>query len=160
MPKEAERLIIVLIHFIVWPVQVLGTICHPRPKSIIPPLFTGSFALDETGHLRSRIICGPFWESFAVGDHLRYCTVLEPSSGLIRHCLPKHKIVLIPGWSHRGVCDAYCTIWGSILLSGNLPEATAESSHFKWSLTVGSTVRCAYAGWSSHLYNLKFSLLS
>ena len=33
-------------------------------------------------HLRSRIICGPFWGSFAVsgsfavGDHLRYCTIL------------------------------------------------------------------------------------
>ena len=34
-------------------------------------------------YLRSRIICGPFWGSFAVsgsfavGDHLRYCTVLK-----------------------------------------------------------------------------------
>ena len=111
------------------------------------------------------IICARLSGSFAIedqlrsGDHFRYCTVLESSSGLIRHRLPKHKIVLIPGWSHRGVCDAYCTIWGSILLSGHLPEATAESSHFKWSLTVGSTVRCAYAGWSSHLYNLKLNLL-
>ena len=26
--------------------------------------------------MRSRIICGPFWGSFAVGDHLRYCTAV------------------------------------------------------------------------------------
>ena len=48
----------------------------------IPQVFTGSFAVNFGDHLRSRIICGPFWgsfavsESFAVGDHLRYCTVL------------------------------------------------------------------------------------
>ena len=51
----------------------------------IPQVFTGSFAVDLRDHLRSRIICGPFWGSFAVsgsfaaGDHLRYCTVLQKS---------------------------------------------------------------------------------
>ena len=44
---------------------------------------SGSFAVDFGDHLRSRIICGPFWGSFAVsgsfavGDHLRYWTVLS-----------------------------------------------------------------------------------
>ena len=32
----------------------------------IPQVFTGSFAVDVRVHLRSRIICGPFWGSFAV----------------------------------------------------------------------------------------------
>ena len=47
----------------------------------IPQVFTGSFAVDFGDHLRLRIICGPFWGSFAVSgsfaawDHLRYCTV-------------------------------------------------------------------------------------
>ena len=36
----------------------------------------GSFAVNFGDHLRSRIIYGPFWGSFAVGDHLRYCTRL------------------------------------------------------------------------------------
>ena len=49
----------------------------------IPHLFTGSFAVKIREHLRSRIICGPFWGllavwgSFAVGDHLRYRTRIE-----------------------------------------------------------------------------------
>ena len=39
------------------------------------------FSFDSGDHLRSRIICGPFWGSFAVsgsfavGDHLRYCII-------------------------------------------------------------------------------------
>ena len=39
-------------------------------------------------HLRSRIICGPFWGSlavsgsFVVGDHLRYCTYLKHNIAL------------------------------------------------------------------------------
>ena len=32
----------------------------------IPQVFTGSFAVDFGDHLRLRIICGPFWGSFAV----------------------------------------------------------------------------------------------
>ena len=49
----------------------------------IPQVFAGSFAVDFGDHLRLRIICGPFWGSFAVsgsfavGDHLRYSTVLR-----------------------------------------------------------------------------------
>ena len=52
------------------------------PIKSIPQVFTGSFAVDFRDHLRSRIIWGPFWGSFAVsgsfaaGDHLRYCTLL------------------------------------------------------------------------------------
>ena len=51
----------------------------------IPQVFTESFAVDFRDHLRSRIICGPFWGSFAVlgsfavGDHLGYCTDLSSS---------------------------------------------------------------------------------
>ena len=36
----------------------------------IPVLFTGSFAVDNGYHLRSRIIFGLFSGSLAVGDHL------------------------------------------------------------------------------------------
>ena len=55
--------------------------CLSRKIHSIPQVFTGSFAVEFRDHLRSRIICGPFWGSFAVsgsfavGDHLRYCTV-------------------------------------------------------------------------------------
>ena len=48
----------------------------------IPLLFKGSLAVDNGNYLRSKIISGPFWGSFAVwgsfvvGDHLRYCTDL------------------------------------------------------------------------------------
>ena len=60
----------------------------PKIQSI-PQFFTGSFAVDFGDHLPSRIIFGPFWGSlavsgsFAVGDHLRYCTVLI--SNQLRH---------------------------------------------------------------------------
>ena len=47
-----------------------STIHALNPFHSIPLLFTGSFAVDNCGHLRSRIICGLFWGSFAVGDHL------------------------------------------------------------------------------------------
>ena len=54
----------------------------PKIQSI-PQFFKGSFAVDFGDHLRSRIICGPLWGSlavsgsFAVGDHLQYCTELR-----------------------------------------------------------------------------------
>ena len=43
----------------------------------IPQLFTGSFEVEIRDHLRSRVICGPFWGLLAVGDHLRYRTRIE-----------------------------------------------------------------------------------
>ena len=49
-----------------------GIICGPH---------RGSFAVHIGDHLRFGIICGPIWGSipvlgsFAVGDHLRCCTV-------------------------------------------------------------------------------------
>ena len=99
----------------------------------------GSFALEEAGHLRSRIICGPFWESFAVwgsfavGDHLRYRTVLESSSSWLGIVCLSIKL----SWSRAEVTGEFVTYTvlseGRFLLSGHLPEATAESSHFKWS---------------------------
>ena len=55
-------------------------VISPVRSNPFPQFFTGSFAVDFGDHLRSRIICGPFWGSFAVsgsfavGDHLRYCT--------------------------------------------------------------------------------------
>ena len=66
-------------------------VISPVRSNPFPQFFTGSFAVDFGDHLRSRIICGPFWGSFAVGDHLRYCTVLK--------CL----------WSFR-VCIAHSTL--------------------------------------------------
>ena len=41
---------------------------------MIRQLESKSFLFFFRDHLRSRIISGPFWGSFAVGDHLRYCT--------------------------------------------------------------------------------------
>ena len=47
----------------------------------IPRFPAGSFAVQIGDHLRFGIIFGPLWgsfpvwESFAVGDHLRRCTV-------------------------------------------------------------------------------------
>ena len=43
----------------------------------IPQVFTGSFTVNFGDQLWSRINCGPFWGSFAVGDHFRYCTELH-----------------------------------------------------------------------------------
>ena len=60
MPKETERLFIILIHFIVLPVvQVLSTIHHLCLKSIL-------FLYFSRDPLRTRIIHSPFCESFAV----------------------------------------------------------------------------------------------
>ena len=127
LSKEAERLFIVLIHFIVWPVQVLGTIYHPRviiwdhllsKKRVI--CGRGSFAVYFGNHLRS-------------GDHLRYRTVLESSSSWLGIVCLSIKL----SWSRAEVTGEFVTYTvlseGRFLLSGHLPEATAESSHFKWS---------------------------
>ena len=47
-------------------------VISPVRSNPFPQFFTGSFAVDFGDHLRSRIICGPFWGSFAVSrDHLR-----------------------------------------------------------------------------------------
>ena len=69
--------------------RVFGSFCNQSHKiHSIPQVFTESFAVDFGDHLQSKIICGPFWGSFAVsgsfvvGDHLRYCT--EPSGPAVK----------------------------------------------------------------------------
>ena len=57
-------------------------LCSMPEIHFIPLLFMGSLAVDNGNYLRSKIISGPFWGSFAVlgsfvvGDHLRYFTDL------------------------------------------------------------------------------------
>ena len=70
--------------------------------SVLLPFF---FNLTEKGFFFIiRIICGPFWESFAVsgsfavGDHLRYCTVPNTvrKIGKYRNTVSKIDEILIP----------------------------------------------------------------
>ena len=56
-----------------------------RWAQAISIFLSGSFSVAFGDHLRSRIICGPFWGSFAVEDHLRYRTVLYRSLVIPRY---------------------------------------------------------------------------
>ena len=59
----------------------------------------GSFTVHVGDHLRFGIICGPIWGSFpvggsfAVGDHLRCCTVFQYRTS-VQVSLQKHAIIL------------------------------------------------------------------
>ena len=53
--------------------------------------WSGSFAVQHGDHLRSGIICGPIWGSFAVRDHLRSWDHLRtrtvPQGSVLGHLL-------------------------------------------------------------------------
>ena len=52
---------------------------HIIPPSMPFPIFcSGSFAVQYGDHLRSGIICGSIWGSFAVPDHLRSRIICGP----------------------------------------------------------------------------------
>ena len=55
----------------------LATRCPSSRHIHHPCLKSNPFLYFSRDHLRWRIICGPFRGSFAIGDHLRYSTVLQ-----------------------------------------------------------------------------------
>ena len=74
LPKEEIMLFVIsfisFFFFALFKFSAPSTILALNLFYSIPVLFTGSFAVNNGYHLRSRIIFGLFSGSFAVGDHL------------------------------------------------------------------------------------------
>ena len=75
----------------------------------IPLFFTGSFAVDNGDHLGSRIIYGPFWGSFPVGYHLRYCTFPSSENSHFQN-EAKSKTILVKMSCSNYYADAFSSI--------------------------------------------------
>ena len=75
----------------------------------IPLFFTGSFAVDNGDHLGSRIIYGPFWGSFPVGYHLRYCTFPSSEKSHFQN-EAKSKTILVKMSCSNYYADAFSSI--------------------------------------------------
>ena len=108
------------------------------PLHSIPPISGGSFAVQFGDHLRSGIICGPFWGSFAVwgsfpvGDHLRRCTDLiktfSRSSRLVRVTITTTTTTTI--W-HTSLSSACMIILHPRSLSVKLEKNHTVESRFR-----------------------------
>ena len=86
-------------------------VISPVRSNPFPQFFTGSFAVDFGDHLRSRIICGPFWGSFAVSGS--FAVLYSASTGFCPE---------IPAGAIKGIrtSSGDKTVWVSNLVLPNL----------------------------------------